>query len=211
MRRLPLYLLLDVSGSMRGEPIASVNEGIRLLADTLRQDPYALETTFISLITFNNTVEQLVPLTELYKFIAPELTAQYGTYLGKALRFLSNVAEKEIVKATYETKGDWKPLAFIMSDGRSGDKISKALTDFNRKLFGNILVCATGDDPNIDDLKLISNNVLRMHNMNKETIHGFFKWVSASVSATSLKIEEMNTTNLTMEELPPLPSSLYFL
>ena len=41
MRRLPVYLLLDVSGSMRGEPIEAVNQGIAILADTLRTDPYA--------------------------------------------------------------------------------------------------------------------------------------------------------------------------
>lgn len=208
MRRLPIYLLLDVSGSMRGDPIASVNEGVRLLVKTLSADPYALETAFLSLITFNNKVEQVVPLTELYRFTAPELTAQFGTYLGKALKFLSTVAEKEIVRTTYETKGDWKPLVFIMSDGKSGDKISKALTEFNRHLFGNILVCATGSDPNIDDLKLISNNVLKMQNMNKETILYFFKWVSASVSTSSIKVDEMDSSELTMDELPPLPPSI---
>ena len=31
MRRLPVYLLLDTSGSMRGEPIEAVNTGIRVM------------------------------------------------------------------------------------------------------------------------------------------------------------------------------------
>ena len=54
MRRLPIYLLLDCSGSMMGEPITAVQTGLQNLVATLRQDPYALETAFISVITFDS-------------------------------------------------------------------------------------------------------------------------------------------------------------
>lgn len=47
MRRLPIYLLLDTSSSMSGEPITAVQNGLDLLVSTLRQDPYALETAFL--------------------------------------------------------------------------------------------------------------------------------------------------------------------
>lgn len=43
MRRLPVYLLIDTSGSMRGESIHSVNVGVQAMLSALRQDPYALE------------------------------------------------------------------------------------------------------------------------------------------------------------------------
>ncbi|MCF1958341.1 tellurium resistance protein TerY, partial [Escherichia coli] len=49
MRRLPVYLLLDTSTSMYGEPIAAVKNGVEMLLSTLRQDPYALETAYISI------------------------------------------------------------------------------------------------------------------------------------------------------------------
>lgn len=64
MRRLPVYLLLDTSGSMYGEPIAAVKNGVEMLLSTLRQDPYALETAYISIITFDSTAQQIVPLTD---------------------------------------------------------------------------------------------------------------------------------------------------
>ena len=50
MRRLPVYLLLDTSGSMYGEPIEAVKNGVQTLISTLRSDPYALETAYISII-----------------------------------------------------------------------------------------------------------------------------------------------------------------
>jgi uncharacterized protein YegL len=53
LRRLPVYLLLDTSGSMRGEPIQSVNVGLHAMLQALRQDPYALESVHLSVITFD--------------------------------------------------------------------------------------------------------------------------------------------------------------
>jgi uncharacterized protein YegL len=53
MRRLPIYILLDTSGSMRGEPIEAVKTGLRALLSSLSRDPYALETVYLSIITFD--------------------------------------------------------------------------------------------------------------------------------------------------------------
>jgi uncharacterized protein YegL len=82
MRRLPVYLLLDTSGSMSGEPIEAVKNGVQVLVSTLRQDPYALETACISVITFESNAQQLVPLTDLSSFQQPSLSAGGGTSLG---------------------------------------------------------------------------------------------------------------------------------
>lgn len=208
MRRLPVYLLLDVSGSMRGAPITAVNEGIKSLVSALRQDPYALETVYLSLITFNNTVEQTIPLTELCEFRAPELTAHLGTYIGKAIKFLSAKVKEEVVRTTPTSKGDWKPLVFMMSDGRSGDKVEKALTEFDKKQFASILICAMGETPNTDALKFISPNVVQMREVNQEGIRDFFKWVTASVATTSTRMAEGCPAPVIMDELPPLPPKI---
>ena len=65
IRRLPVYLLLDCSGSMSGEPIEAVKQGIKALLTELKGDPQALETACLSVITFNSTARQISPLTEL--------------------------------------------------------------------------------------------------------------------------------------------------
>ena len=51
-RRLPVYLVLDCSGSMSGEPIEAVCQGVKALVADLRTDPQALETAYLSVITF---------------------------------------------------------------------------------------------------------------------------------------------------------------
>ena len=63
MRHLPVYILIDTSSSMKGEPIESVKVGLADMVATLRQDPYALETVCISIITFDREVSQVLPLT----------------------------------------------------------------------------------------------------------------------------------------------------
>ena len=75
MRRLPVYLLLDTSGSMFGEPIEAVKNGVQMLLSTLRSDPYALETAYLSIITFDSKAEQIVPLTEISSFQLPRINA----------------------------------------------------------------------------------------------------------------------------------------
>ena len=63
-RRLPVYLLLDCSGSMTGEPIEAVKQGMKALLMELRSDPQALETAYLSVITFASNAVQVCPLTE---------------------------------------------------------------------------------------------------------------------------------------------------
>lgn len=139
MRKLPVYLLLDTSGSMHGEPIQAVMNGVQVLASTLKQDPHALETAYLSVITFDSTAKQIVPLTEIGSFEAPSLNANGLTSLGEALSLVAQRIETEVAKTTLEQKGDWRPLVFIMTDGEPTDDFAKGLADFKRAKTGIVL------------------------------------------------------------------------
>src|SRR5580704_12632678 len=110
IRRLPVYLVLDCSGSMMGEPIEACRQGVKALLSDLRGDPQALETAFLSVITFNNSAQQVCPLTELTAFTEPALAASGTTALGEALKLLDQCLDREVRKSTPTQKGDWKPL-----------------------------------------------------------------------------------------------------
>ena len=72
-RRLPVYILIDTSGSMKGEPIESVKVGLSDMIASLRLDPYALETACISIITYDKDVKQILPLSELENLQLPDI------------------------------------------------------------------------------------------------------------------------------------------
>lgn len=205
MRRLPVYLLLDCSGSMYGEPIEAVKNGVQVLVSTLRQDPYALETAYLSIITFDSSAQQVSPLTELAAFQQPAIQASGCTALGEALALLAQKADQEVTKTTSEQKGDWKPLVFIMTDGEPTDDLNKGIAEFKKRKWGMVVACAAGAGANTETLKKITECVVSLDTADSATIKAFFKWVSASVSSGSMKVEEAGAEATTLSELPPPP------
>ena len=204
MRRLPVYLILDTSGSMAGEPIEAVKNGVQVLVSTLRQDPYALETAFLSIITFDSNAKQIVPLTELSMFQIPDIQASGLTALGDALSLLSKKIDTEVTKTTAEAKGDWKPLIFIMTDGAPTDDWKRGLMEFQKRKTGIVVACAAGQGADTNVLKQITECVVQLDTADSATIKAFFKWVSASVSIGSAKIDS-GTEVVGIGELPPPP------
>lgn len=207
MRKLPVYLLLDTSGSMYGEPLAAVKNGLETLVQTLQQDPYALETAHLSVITFASKAEQATPLTEITSFQVPPLEARGQTSMGAALELLAERVDAEVDKTTQEKKGDWKPIVFIMSDGAPTDNLDKGIASLKERKFGMIVACAAGANANVPVLKLITEDVVRLDNLDSESIRAFFKWVSASVSAGSQKVESGKDVTA-LDELPPPPEEV---
>ncbi|PUZ26693.1 Uncharacterized conserved protein YegL, contains vWA domain of TerY type [Chitinophaga costaii] len=205
MRRLPVYLLLDTSGSMTGEPIEAVKNGVQVLISTLRQDPYALETAFISVITFDSSARQLTPLTDLTTFQIPQINAGGGTALGDALKLTAQSIAREVSKSTPDVKGDWKPLVFLMTDGRPTDDWSSGVTEFKQAKTGIVVACAAGNQADTSILKQITDIVVSLDTADSATIKAFFKWVSASVSTGSQKIESGGKEVTGLNELPPPP------
>lgn len=205
MRRLPVYLLLDTSGSMNGEPIEAVKNGVLTLISSLRNDPYALETVYISIITFNTNAQQITPLTELAAFQLPTIEASGLTVMGEALGLLAQKIDSEVTKTTAEVKGDWRPHVFIMSDGGPTDNIECGLADLKKRKCGMVVACAAGQDADTEVLKEITENVVQLDTTDSSAINAFFKWVSACISTSSKSVEETAAETATMSELPPLP------
>jgi len=205
MRRLPVYLLLDTSGSMSGEPIEAVKNGVQVLISTLMQDPYALETTYISIITFDNQAKQLVPLTELPSFQMPTLVVTGTTAMGEALSLVAQMIDSEVQKTTCDEKGDWKPLIFLMTDGSPTDNLQKGIDRLKQSKTGLIIACAAGHAADTEKLKQITEIVVQLDTADSNTIKAFFKWVSASISVGSQKIESGQKEVIGLNDLPPPP------
>jgi uncharacterized protein YegL len=206
MRRLPVYLLLDTSGSMNGEPIQAVNVGLQSLLSSLRSDPHALDTVYISIITFDTDVREFLPLTELADVQLVDLPSPKGaTHLGEALEMVSNKVKNEIKLSTADQKGDWMPLLFIMTDGKPSDlkKFKEMATKIKNANFGSIIACGAGPKAKEEYLRLVTDNITLLDNMDSASFEAYFKWVSEVVNKGSKSAgvsEEL--------ELPPAPKEL---
>jgi uncharacterized protein YegL len=207
MRRLPVYFLLDTSGSMYGEPVQALNNALTNMVNTLRADAQALDSLWLSIITFDREAKELMPLTELALFQLPEITCpQSGpTLTGKALEMLHQKVKADIRKGTSEQKGDWKPLLFLFTDGKPNDlQLYREMVPKIKALnFGAIVCCAAGSLADDSLLKELTHDVVHLDTADSATLKQFFKWVSET-------IEQGNKSQGTGESvaLPPPPSEI---
>lgn len=207
MRRLPVYLLVDTSGSMHGEAIEAVRNGLQVMLSALMQDPYALETAYLSVIAFDSSARQLTPLTELTSFQLPNLQANGMTAMGEALSLLADCIQREVVKGGAEQKGDWKPVVFLLTDGAPTDDLDRGINAIRQVKTGTFVACAAGPGADTGTLKRITETVVSLDTADSSTLKSFFKWVSASISVSSQKIESGKEVS-GLDELPPPPPEL---
>jgi uncharacterized protein YegL len=205
-RRLPVYLVLDCSGSMAGEPIEAVRAGVKALMADLRGDPQAVETAYLSVITFSSSAQQVCPLTELLAFQEPNLDASGSTAFGEALTLLEQRVDAEVRKTTQQQKGDWKPLVFIMTDGQPTDSWEAAADRIKQKRLGNIIACAAGAGADEQLLKRVTETVVVLNNLQPDTLKAFFKWVSSSIKTTSYNLDQVVADSPVT--LPPPPPQI---
>lgn len=192
-RRLPIYFLIDVSRSMSGDKMAAVNEGLQGLVNQLRKDPVALETGYMSIITFSTKAQQIVPLTSILKVQLPTIKALGWTNLEAGLTKLLDCMDEEIVPndIKLEQKGDYKPIVILFSDGGQSRGDWHNIIERVHKRFSkcqNVTAfVATGGQYRsyFDELKEIvgpTGNAIALDNFDAEAFTKVIDIVSQSVS-----------------------------
>ena len=126
--RCPCVLLLDVSGSMQGEPIRELNEGLAVYRDELAADGLASKRVEVAVVTFGGQVNVVTDFVTADHFHAPTLTATGDTPMGAAIHQALDMVQAR--KATYRSNGIafYRPWVFLITDGGPTDEWKSAAT-----------------------------------------------------------------------------------
>jgi len=201
-RPLPIFILADTSGSMRGEKIDELNLALREMVNSLNAADDIRGKFQLSIISFGeDEVNTVQPLTDIEGLELEELSAAGKTPMGAALETAKELIEdKEIV-----TSRAYAPTVVLISDGIPTDcteEIYKSkkyaewepIVEFHkgeRSSKCQCLALGIGDDADTDMLKAFINNpeipVIKAHDVSGIT--KFFRWVTMSTVA------RMNSVN----------------
>ena len=192
MRRLPVFFVLDCSESMAGDNLAKMEQGIGMIIRNLRQDPYALETACLSVIAFAGIAKTIAPLVEVASFYPPRLPLGGGTALGAALTELMKQIDAQVVRSSPDRKGDWKPIVYLLTDGKPTDKMEFALKRWRSEYAdrATIIAIAVGRYADIAALQQITDTVLLFEEQTEDDFKKFISWISSSISFQSKSVTE---------------------
>ena len=194
-RPLPIFILADTSGSMRGEKINELNLALREMLTALNEADDIRGKFQLSVIAFGGEVRLVQPLEDITGLTLSELTASGNTPMGQAFEIVQEMIEdREIV-----TSRAYTPTIVLISDGIPTDcseEMYRRKNYFDWEPLKNLhsgersskcqrLALGIGEDADTEMLKAFIDNpeVPVIRTKDASGIAKFFRWVTMSTVA----------------------------
>ena len=199
--RCPCVLLLDTSGSMQGEAINALNDGLRTFKQELNHDNLAKKRVEVAIVTFNTDVEVVQDFTTADEFDPPTLSAEGLTQMGGAI--LQGLDMLEVRKAMYRANGVayYRPWMFLITDGEPQGEADSVVEQATQRIKDDeankrVAFFAVGvEEANMTRLsQIVVRHPLKLRGLNFKEL---FIWLSASMQQVSQSSQ--------LEEQMPLP------
>ena len=219
-RPLPVFILVDASGSMQGPKMDMLNNSLKEMIAALSNIEGAKGQIEICLIKISGNVEIVQPLVKVEEVVLPELHAGGRTTIGKSIEdVIELIEDKSIVPDRAYT-----PIIILISDGIPTDitqemyekmPLNKAqylewepikkLHNSERSKKCMRLSLGIGKDADFEMLKAFINkdNVPVIKAEEVPTIAKFFEWVTMSVSQRSVSANPNQFEDIPFDDLFP--------
>lgn len=187
--RCPCVLLLDTSGSMQGEAINALNEGLRTFKDDLSKNLLASRRVEVAVVTFDCDVNVVQDFVTADQFEPPPLAAQGLTNMGAAIHQALDILQAR--KAQYRTNGVayYRPWLFMITDGEPQGEPEVVLQQVTQRVRDEeankrVAFFTVGvENANMTRLSEIAvRTPIKLKGLNFTEL---FLWLSASMSAVS--------------------------
>lgn len=203
---LPVLLLLDTSGSMKGKPIEELVTGFNLLIDRTAADELAMKRVDVAVMTFSGAggvklIEDFKPLSKMVEAPPLELNADGNTPMGEAIERAVEVLRDRC--RVYDEAGvpHYRGWLFMLTDGEPTDDITRAKElirqreDAGRLKFFSVAV----NRANTEILASLGPRVIQC--TEEDRFKEVFNWLSESMTTVSASSVGENPS------LPCLPNN----
>ena len=170
---LSIYLLLDTSGSMHGEPILSMQNGLQIFVSALSRNIRTFGKIYLLVITFGDHAEVALPLAPIENFSLPTLEPFGCSAMGEALMLAAH--EIDANNKVDDYLNPWRPEVFIVTDGEPTDNINNGLYELGKRSIANLVLCLAGQESRTDApwLSRITDNVVSLDTADSNALFNY--------------------------------------
>jgi uncharacterized protein YegL len=192
--RCSIVLILDVSGSMGGRKIDTVNQALVKFRDIIQEDSVTSLRADVAIIEFDHEARVVQNFTNGTDFEPPVLAVKGGTNYSKAVNLALDLIEAR--KQSYRDGGIayYRSLAYFLTDGYpehdndadlalAGSRLAEMEQNRNVAFF-----CFGISSPDLPaDMSKLATLAPRqaVELTNMEQLDGSIQWLSRSVAAVS--------------------------
>ncbi|ANG65134.1 glycosyl transferase family 2 [Marinobacterium aestuarii] len=200
--RCACMVVLDTSGSMSGQPIRELNDGLQRFLESLNRNEVAACSVEVGVITAGQQVDVVLPFVSAMNVDGfQRFDASGPTPLGAAVELALDTLEKR--KGEYRKTGVayYQPWLVVISDGAPTDHWQSA-AQRAKTLSGNRKMVALAVGVQGADMQVLGE----FSNRPAIPLDGlkfgeFFEWLSASMSRVSA-----SASTASRVDLPPMDS-----